>query len=410
MPVMVIEASSYNNWQFLSIYDTMLNHMTEKKKILYIITKGNFGGAQRYVYDLATGLPKEEFEPVVACGEGETLPSLLQEKGVRVFKISKLAREVKIFDEFRVCKELTGLIRRERPDIIHLNSSKIGGIGAVAGRLASWLEKNYHPKIIFTAHNWGFNDIGRSFLQRAFYFVSHLVTLTLCHKTIAVSYKTKKDARCMPFVGKKIEVIYNGISKFDPAPKEEARQFLAGEYAEKTVILSISELHKNKGLGTALKALSLLPEKAKEKIVWCVAGDGEEKEKLAAQAKKLGLANSVRFLGFVPEAKKYLSGADIFLLPSHNEAFPYAVLEAGLSGKTIIATAIGGVPEVIKDMQNGILVHPKNPKEIAEAVVYLLDHKDKQKEFGSEIKKTVSDFFSLEKMLRETMDLYNKLT
>jgi glycosyltransferase involved in cell wall biosynthesis len=108
----------------------------------------------------------------------------------------------------------------------------------------------------------------------------------------------------------------------------------------------------------------------------------------------------------MPEAKKLLSGSDIFLLPSRTEAFPYVILEAGMAGLPIIATNVGGIPEVIHDMQNGILVHPRNSKEIAEAILYLLDHPKKQKEFGAEIHKTISNFFSLEKMLKETITLY----
>src|SRR3989344_4387469 len=115
--------------------------MQNKKKILFIITKGNFGGAQRYVYDLATSLPKSEFEAVVACGEGDLLPNKLGEVGIKTIKINNLVREIKTSNEFSVCKELVALIRTERPDIIHLNSSKMGGIGSVAGRIASILEK-----------------------------------------------------------------------------------------------------------------------------------------------------------------------------------------------------------------------------------------------------------------------------
>lgn len=381
--------------------------MQEKKKILYVITKGNFGGAQKYVYDLATNLPKDKFEVIVAYGEGEELPKLLKEKEIRTIQINKLVREIKVLDEFKVCKELIGLIRSERPDVIHLNSSKIGGIGTVAGRIASLLEKKYTPKIIFTAHNWGFNDNNRSFFEKIFYYLSHWVTAILCHQIIAVSEKTKRDIDWLPFIKDKIMLIYNGISEFGTLSKEEARIILVHKDSEKVIIFSISELHKNKGIDVALRALALLPKEAREKIIYSVAGNGEEKTKLEKLASEFGLTEIVRFLGFVSDAKKLLSGSDIFLLPSRTEAFPYAILEAGMTGRPIIATSVGGVPEAIHDMQNGILVHPKNPKEIAEAILYLLDHKDKQKEFGEEIKKTISNFFSLDKMLSETMTLYS---
>jgi len=133
---------------------------------------------------------------------------------------------------------------------------------------------------------------------------------------------------------------------------------------------------------------------------------GEEKENLEKLVKELNLKKQIKFLGFLDNAKNILSGADIFLFPSRTENLPFAILEAGLAGLPTIATSVGGVPEIIKDMQNGILVPPQNPKEISEAIVYLLENPEKQKEFGEEIKKTIVSFFSLEKMLSEMIKLY----
>lgn len=375
--------------------------MSEKKKILYVITKGNFGGAQRYVYDLATSLPKDEFEAVVVCGEGKILKEKLEEKNIRVIELKSSQRDINISKDVRTFFEILKILKEEKPDVLHLNSSKIGGLGALAGRFTRV------KKIIFTGHGWAFNE-DRGLLSKSVILFLHWLTVLLCHTTIAVSEKAKKDILRLPFIKNKIKVIYNGIEKFEALPKEEARIILASKDSEKIIIFSISELHKNKGVDVALRALALLPKETREKIIYSIAGvDGGEKQNLEKLVLELGIADTVRFLGFVPDAKKLLSGADVFLLPSRTEAFPYAPLEAGLVGLPIIATSVGGVPEVIKDMQNGILVHPRNPKEIAEAISYLLDHPDKQKEFGDEIKKTVSNFFSLKKMSNETTLYYS---
>jgi glycosyltransferase involved in cell wall biosynthesis len=381
--------------------------MQEKKKILYLITKGNFGGAQRYVYDLATSLPKGKFEVVVACGPNsakaplgkEGLVGMLEEKGIRTITLENSERDINISKDAKTFFEILKILKQEKPDIIHLNSSKIGGLGALAGRITGV------PKIIFTGHGWAFNE-KRSFLSRMFILFLHWLTLLLCHTTIAVSEKAKKDICWLPFVKGKIIVIYNCILDFETSPKKETRLILASKDSSKLIIFSISELHKNKGIDMALRALTLLPKETREKIIYCVAGDGEEKEKLRKLVSDLDVAGRVRFLGSVPNAKKLLSGADIFLIPSRTEAFPYVILEAGMAGLPIIATSVGGIPEIIRDMQNGILVHPRNPKEIAEAILYYFNHPEKQKEFGEEIKKTVSNFFSLEKMLGETIELY----
>lgn len=370
-----------------------------RRKILYIITKGNFGGAQRYVYDLATHLPQDQFEVVVACGEGETLKQKLTEKNIRVIDLPFSQRDISFLKDLKTFFDILKIIKQERPDIINLNSSKIGGLGALAGRLADV------PKIIFTAHGWAFNE-KRSVFSKSVIMFLHWTTVFLSHQTIAVSQKTKNDLTWLPFIKQKITVIHNGIENFKFISKEESRLKLAPQNESKILIYSISEMHQNKGLDVALKALSLLPTNIKEQILYIVAGSGEEKEKLEKLAQELKITEVVRFLGFVDNAKQYLKGADIFLFPSRNENLPFAILEAGLAGLPIIATSVGGIPEIIADMQNGILIHPNKPKEIAEAILYYLDHPKKQKEFGAEIKKTVSNFFSLEKMLSKTIKTY----
>ncbi len=371
----------------------------QKKKILYTITKGNFGGAQKYVYDLATNLPKDKYNVVVACGEGNLLKEKLEEKEIRVIKLASSQRDINIKKDIKTFFDLWRMIRKERPDVLHVNSSKIGGLGSLAGRLART------PHIIFTSHGWAFNE-ERGFLSKFLILLLHWITIILSHKTIAVSKKTKEGISWMPFVGNKIKVVHNGIEDFEKIERDEARKILASNSTEKIIIYSVSELHKNKGIDIGIKGISLLPDEIRKKVIYCIAGDGEEKDNLKELVQELHLRNQVHFLGFVDNAKKILLGADIFLFPSRTENLPLAVLEAGLSELPTIATSVGGIPEIINDMQNGILVPTQNPKEIAEAILYLLKHEDEKKKFGEEIKKTVSKFFSLNKTVRETTKLY----
>jgi glycosyltransferase involved in cell wall biosynthesis len=386
----------------------MQENTNGKKKILYVITKGNFGGAQRYVFDLATSLPKDRFEAVVACGtkDGTALTEKLKEKNIRTINLENSEREINLRNDFKTFRELIKIIKEEKPNVVHLNSSKIGLLGSLAILYLKIVNCKLKIWAVFTAHGWAFNEKSRSAISKFIFYLSHYLTILICDTTIAVSEKAKKDVDFLPFIKNKIKVVYNGIENFETSSKEESRIILASKDSTKIIIFSISELNKNKGIDVALKALALLPKEVKDKIIYVVAGNGEEKTKLEEIIFELGIADIVRFLGEVPNAKKLLFGADIFLLPSRTEAFPYAILEAGMVGLPIIATSVGGIPEVIKDMQNGILIHPQNPKEIAEAILYMLDHQDKQKEFGSEIKKTVMNFFSLNKMVSETLKIY----
>lgn len=373
--------------------------ISSKKKVLILITKGNFGGAQRYVYEIATNIPKNDFDVVVACGEGETLKNKLRESGIRVIEIRSSKRNINIIRDIKLFFELLKIIKQEKPDVLHLNSSKIGGIGSVIGRIQKV------PNIVFTAHGWAFNE-NRNILSKIIIKFLHSVTILLSHRTIAVAEKIKTSISSFSFIKNKMVIIYNGIKNYKLLTAKESSEKLGIE-KDKMVIISIAELHSNKGLDIAIKSISLLSKKMQEKINYLIIGNGEERDSLEKLIRDLDLENNVRLVGFLPDAKIFLSAANIFLLPSRTEALPYVILEAGLAGLPIIATSVGGIPEIIKDMQNGILVPPNNSKEIAEAISYYLDHKDKQKEFGKNIKQTILELFPFSKMISETLKIYN---
>jgi glycosyltransferase involved in cell wall biosynthesis len=383
----------------------MSNPNVNKKKVLFVITKGNFGGAQKYVFDLATNLPKSKYEPVVALGEGDLLPQALANEGVKTHKIAGLEREIGRGD-WRALISLIKIIKETKPDTIHLNSSKIGFLGALASLYIKLISKNYNLKTVFTSHGWAFNERTRSAFSKFIYYVAHYFTVLICDTTIAVSERTKRDISFLPFIKNKIQVIHNGLSPFEPLPREEAREILAQDEKNKVIIFSLSELINNKGVDVALKALKMLPSNLKQEIIYCIAGSGEEKENLEKLTLDLGLQDQVKFLGFVEDAKLLLSGADIFLFPSRTENLPFAVLEAGLVAVPVISTNVGGIPEIITDMQSGILVHKENPKEICEALKYLLSNPQKLSLFGTNLKKVVTKNFSKTRMVRETVALY----
>ena len=104
-------------------------------RICYFITKGNWGGAQKYIFDLATSLPKEGFDPFVICGQGNTLKEKLEKAGIRVYELKKLKRDFSFFSAVSLGIAVLQILWKEKPQIIHLNSPKAAGIGAVAGRI-----------------------------------------------------------------------------------------------------------------------------------------------------------------------------------------------------------------------------------------------------------------------------------
>ena len=370
----------------------------KKRKILYLITKANFGGAQRYVYDLAANLPKDKFEALVAAGEGEGLFERLSVLGIRTIKLPYLSRDIKLLYDFKTFFGLLELLKDEKPDIVHLNSSKIGGLGVVAGRFAGV------KKIIFTAHSWAFNE-ERPFLEKLAIAFIHWLTVVLCHQTIVVSETTMKQIRNWPFVARKLTLIYNGIGDIDFKNRARARDYLARDRNSAFWIGTISELHKNKGLDVAIEAYTRFIKNCPDSF-FVIIGDGEEKENLKQLATRTGASERIFFAGKVANASEYLKAFDVFVLSSRTEGLPYVILEAGLAKVPIIATSVGGVPEIIESRKSGILTRPGNAKEIYTGLLHLARKSGDGQTYAKNLYHKVEKNFSIEKMVKKTVVLY----
>ncbi|HAO64968.1 TPA: hypothetical protein DCQ44_03240 [Candidatus Taylorbacteria bacterium] len=392
--------------------------MTEllRKKVIFVITKSNFGGAQRYVFDLATSLPKDSFDVIVAFGQGGELEEKLRAADIRTIKIEALQRDVSVIKDLAVFFELIRIFKKEKPDVVHLNSTKIGGVGAVAGRICRV------PKIIFTAHGWAFNEKRGAISRLAISFLQW-VTVMCAHTTITVSQKTAEQILKFPFIrANKIKVIFNGVGNENGATdldffnRDEARQLLLGATTANTTTIinehsawigTISELHTNKGLDIGLRAFALVLKKHPDTF-FIIIGEGEERTRLSAQISELGISDRAILVGSIEDAKRYLKAFDIFSLTSRTEALPYVILEAGLAELPVVASAVGGIPEIINLPDLGLLVpfNEKVEQSFAAAFDELLSNKEYAKTLGINLKHRVMTEFSKQKMHTETFAQY----
>jgi len=374
----------------------------KKQKVLYVITKSNKGGAQRHVYDLATSLPRDKFDVIVVAGGNDWLIQETSKSGIRNISINSLGRDINPFKDFLSFFHLIKIFKKEHPDIIHLHSSKIGGIGALAGRLTGV------KKIIFTGHGWTFNE-ERSFIEKWAIRFLHWLTMVFSHKTIAVSKPVYDQVSGWPFVKNKLAIIHNGIKEFSFKEKSLARTILTGDKAENlnkyTWIGTISELHKNKGLEYTIEAITLL-KKSIPQIIFVVMGEGEERKNLEKLIQKNNLENIVFLVGHKNNASTLLKALDIFTLTSTTEAFPYAILEAGLAELPVIASNVGGIPDIIESERSGFLVKPKNPQEIASAIEHIIKNQGETKAIGEKLHRKIITDFSINKMLEEISEIY----
>lgn len=369
---------------------------TEKKRLLIIITKSNFGGAQRYVYDLSRSL-KDRYTITVACGGEGLMKTRIEALGIRIAAIPSLERNVNFFKDIAVFFWLLHFLRKERPNIMHVNSSKIGGVGALAGRIMGT------RRIIFTAHAWAFNEDRGLFSKFAITFL-HWLTVMLSHETIAVSNAVKKQMHGMPFVDKKITVIHLGLESADPASRIESRIQL--KIPENVFAIgTIAELHPIKGLDFAIEAV----KKAPFDCTYSIIGEGDERTSLEARiASDPVTRKRIVLKGFVADAARFIPAFDIFLLPSLSEAFGYVLLEAGLANVPVIATSVGGIPEIIEDMKSGVLIHSQSSKEILRAINFLYEGRRLGEKLALELNDKTKKEFSLSKMVENTVAVYEK--
>ena len=210
-------------------------------------------------------------------------------------------------------------------------------------------------------------------------------------------------------------MIHNGIDalKMDFLSKDEARLKLSKKSAKifqaKFIVGTIANFYPTKGLSFLIDAVHLLKNSISNEIPnikFLIIGDGEEKKNLELRIKNYGLEKEIILLGQIAEAHKYIKAFDLFVLPSVKEGFPWVILEAMAAKLPIIATDVGAMPEIIENGKNGILVKPKNPQELAEAIKYLIENERILQELAIQAHQTVLFKFPIEKMIHETEKLF----
>jgi len=360
------------------------------QKILYLITRSEMGGAQRYVFDLATNIPKSQYEVHVAAGGDGILFSNLEQRGIAAHKLFHLKRSINPLADYRAYKEIISLIESLKPDIIHLNSTKAGVLGSKAARRANV------KKIIHTAHGFVFNE-QLSFYRKAIYTALERASAKRMTRIITVSEFDRATGIAAGIPEEKMIVIHNGI---DPRiaflPKKEAQEQLFASIprflnTSTSLIVSIANHYRTKGLDILIRTMDHVDAHL------IVIGDGPEREQLRSLAKKHGRGR-VHFIGSVDSASKYLKAFDLFVLPSRKEGLPYTLLEAQAAGIPIVATTVGGIPELIRDGENGYLAKPNDPGALAEIIKQALTRP---------LPSALENEYTLPRMMERTIAIYN---
>ena len=362
-----------------------------KQKILYILTKPDLGGVQKYLLEITKGLP-EDISPYYIMSSEGYLSDELKKLGIKdeqIFFVPMTNSIVDIKTHFKSNLETLKIIQKIKPDTIHCNSTTGGIIGRICGFLTE-------TPVIFTAHGWAFTN-GICLWKRVFYKVLESFLAVFTKKIICVSeYDRQIGIKTMPFFKKKLVTIHNGISdisddykKIDFSKDELKIVMIARFYPQKdpyTLVSAVNELNKE---GYAIK-LDLY-------------GYGEDLNDVLAFIKNADNSN-IQYKGEISDITPILKGYDIYALISNWEGLPIGIIEAMRAGLPILVSDVGGNRECIN--KNGYLVNRQDIMNCRMQIKEIYSQKNNIAVLGQNSRHLYEEEFMAEKMINSTLGVY----
>lgn len=372
--------------------------------LLYVFDNMEFGGGERVFAQIINRLSGERYKIIVAC-----LPT-----GAFIEKIEGNGAEINSVDmrnRFNpgVILQLSGLIKKEKVDIVHSQGARADFFARVAAKLASvpivistipmpveGFDVRPIRKLIYTA----FNRFSECFVDRFIVVSDALEKMMIERHRIAPQ---------------RIVKIYNGIEKDEYCIADEEIAHRRLRFRTKVnigqdvaVIGIIGRLVWQKGFEYFIEAI---PEVLKEykQARFLLVGTGELEEELKVKSKKLKLEEKAIFTGFMSDIKDVLASIDVFVIPSLREGLPVVLLEAMAMKKPIVATNIEGIAEILENGVSGLLVPPRNSKALAEAVINMLTYKEKALRMGISARMIVEERFGVDIMVQKVEEVYEEL-
>lgn len=357
--------------------------------ILHTESSLGWGGQENRTLHECIGLRRMGARPIILCKPGSKLRSRAESAGIEVF-----CHEMRSNRDLSAVLCIMRLIKAETVDCICTHSGDDSLLGAVAGRLSS-----RKPAIIRTRH------LALPITSKFTYsvFPHRVVTVSEFVRRYLVEGKGINAARvvCIP----------TGVDmqRFDPDAVHGSFRAELGVDADAPVVGVVAILRRKKGHHVLLEAIPRILA-AVPGTVFVFAGDGPQKENIETRIRELGINQSVRLLGLRADVPVVLKGLDLFVLPTLQEALGTSILEASAMRKAVVASAVGGVPEVVREGVTGALVPPEDPDALAAAIIKLLSDRDRLHNMGAAGRAMVEAEYSTEKMTERMFALYNELS
>ncbi|MEW6183405.1 MAG: glycosyltransferase [Bacillota bacterium] len=368
-------------------------------KVVHVIRPAA-GGMKRHLLNLLEHTDRDLFEPVVACPYEEKLFEAA-ESGARVFTVS-LPGEIKTARDTAAVLRIAGVLRKEKAVILHAHGSKAGLVGRLAARLART------PVVFFTAHNSIFYEQWPEYKRKAFAIAENMLARGT-FKIIAVSNALRQELLDREGLQPdRVVTVYNGIdpAAFRVAEERAALRLRLNLPADAAVVGTVARLAPQKGVRLLIQAAALIPPE--KRPFFLIVGDGPLRRELEEAAGDFGVADRFIFTGARTDIPRVLGALDLLALPSVTEGLPLILLEAMAASLPVVATAVGGVPEVVVDGKTGVMVRSADPAGLAWGITQILEEPDLARRMGAAGEKRVSELFTVEKMAGRVMNLYRE--
>ena len=374
--------------------------MNANPKILYPIIDGQVTGGNIVCLHLIEAALNQGWDVLVNSPSEGRFCDILREKGVKVYHLDT----TRSFNWFSAIK-MAQLIKKEEVSLVHAHAPFAGSIiSALAGKLAG-------VPVIIHAH---LQDAlsSNSFIISYQNIMNYWTSRKCCNAIIAVSHQVKDVLIKEGFDSHKFHVVHNGT----PINNQEIDSNIRRELNISDgipVIIHIGRLCKSKGQHLLLEAAANLHQLGQEAVYLIVGKDLEQDgaylNYLKNMACELGINDKVHFLGHRSDIPQLLALSDLLVLPSYTEGLPLVILEAMAAGLPVVATPVGGIPEVVIHRETGLLVPVEDVSALGDAILRLLQNPHVINEMGNKGLEMVKKDFSLEKMCREVFDIYKKV-
>jgi glycosyltransferase involved in cell wall biosynthesis len=412
-------------------------------KVLRVIARLNVGGPAKHVAWLEAGLRGAGVESLLVAGvvpPGEDDMGYFAEGlGVRPHVIPEMSREVSPKDAVTVWK-LYRLMLRERPDVVHTHTAKAGTVGRAAGMLYKWLTPSAlvgrprRCRFVHTYHGHIFHSYYGRWKTRLFLFVEQALARLATDRIVVISPQQLEEINARFRVGKReqFKVIPLGLDTrpFDDwrARRAHARREMGARDSDVLVGI-VGRLTEIKNHKLFLDAAALLKERrardlvAEGRVRFVVVGDGHLRGELESHARALGLADDVEFAGLRDDPEDFYPALDVVALTSHNEGTPLTLIEAMANSRAVVATAVGGVVDLLGGVdeselrrphpwqvcERGVQVRAGDAESFADALAHLVAHPELREALGGRGREFVARSYSVGRLVSDVLALYEEL-